>query len=115
MWDFAQVDGAICVRLSIERNLSDGPNVKSALRFLPASPQTSIPGAGIEVVLWLAARFGWKARSKRELTTHPRRARRRRALKVDAYDHRARQIGDSDILAAWLIAAIVLLFLSAFG
>jgi hypothetical protein len=74
------------VRLSIERILEEGPNVKSALRFLSISPQVWIPGARVES-----------------------------ALKVDACEHRAQQIGDSDILAAWLIAAIVLLLLFAFA
>ena len=89
--------------------------MKIALRFLSTSPRVSVPGARAEIALWLAARFGWKTRSNREISTHPRLASGRRALKVDAYEHRARQIGDSDILAAWLIAVIVLLLLRAFA
>ena len=89
--------------------------MKSALKFLSISPQVWIPGARVEIALWLAARFGWETRSNRKISTHLRLASGRRALKVVACEHRAQQIGDSDILAAWLIAAIVLLLLFAFA
>ena len=89
--------------------------MKSALRFLPTSQQVSVPGARVEAVLWLAARFGWKTRSNGALATHPRPASERRPPRADAYEHRVHQTGDSDILAAWLLAVIVLLLLFAFA
>lgn len=103
------------VRLRAEQVLIDGPNVNRALSFLSTSPRVSIPAAWVELALWLAARFGWKTRSNRQSATRLRLARGRPALKVAPYDHRAHQIGESDILAAWLIAVIVLLLLFAFG
>ncbi len=89
--------------------------MKSALRILPTSQQGSVPGARGEAVLWLAARFGWKTRSSGALATHPRPAGGRRPPRADAYEQRVHQIGDSDILAAWLIAVIALLLLFAFA